>query len=137
MHPFLSASLGVLLVLAATPASAASQKVSVQVRYAISGIQYSKVTISCGTFTGFVPKMPGSKPLKHVWMTPTAASGTATMSLEVTPDTFWIGCWPSTTLSTGFDKTRTTSMVVYSASYPLPPKPVTFLSPLTIVGKGH
>jgi len=28
-------------------------------------------------------------------------------------------------------------MVVYSASYPLPPKPVTFLSPLTIVGKGH
>ena len=140
MRSFLTSCLAISLLCTAYSAAASPQQVSVKVRYAISHIPYNQVTISCGTFTGGIPPhMPGSRPLTHAWKVPTAPSGTVTMSVALTPATFWIGCWPSTSVPMGFNMARTMpKMVVASVDSPLPKtlKPVSFLTGLTIVGKG-
>jgi hypothetical protein len=139
MRPLLTTGLGILLILTATPVSAATKNammmraVTVRVAVTVTRFPTGALSIACGTFpTGPAPHL-GSRPLTHA--VKHMSQRLVTMSLLTPAAARWIGCWPTTSAKVGFNKALTTNMSVATISSPPPPFPITMTS-ITVVGAG-
>ena len=134
MHRFrLLALLAAFVFASSAVALAAPGRLKVRVHVRVTGIPLNDVTISCGAFGAGPPPHIGSRPLSHVHTAPSAPLQWEDLTVPIPPNAFFVACWPSTSLASGFNKRVTTSMVSARFPRPLPDTPIV-MAPIVVQG---
>ncbi len=117
----------------AAPASAAPNTLKVRVHVRVTSIPLNDVAIVCGSFDGSGVPHIGSRPLSHVSTAPTQPLQWEDLTVPIPPAAFFVACWPSTNVKSGFNRKQTTRMVSARFPRPLPNTPIV-MAPLIVVG---